>query len=144
MRRMIYCRIICAALFSTVATFAYSQKSTISFVASMDQPAMHTFHVTMNCTGFKTDSLDLKMPVWTPGYYQRLDFGNNVLNFQVSDGLSKSLGWRKMPPSTWRVRNNSKLKIDYDIKAPRPFVATPYLDEERLYFARRNFLFSHR
>ncbi|HEV8504835.1 MAG TPA: PDZ domain-containing protein [Chitinophagaceae bacterium] len=112
----------------------YGQKSTIKFEVSMDQPTTHIFHVTMNCTGFKGDSIDVKMPVWSPGYYQRLDFANNVENFQVTDASQNTTGWRKMPGNAWRVNNTvSSFVINYDVKTTRPFVGTPYLDEGRGY-----------
>lgn len=112
----------------------YAQKSTIQFDVSMDQPATHTFHVTMSCSGFNGDSIDVKMPVWSPGYYQRLDFANNVENFQVTDASRNITGWRKMPGNAWRVNNKSaSVILSYDVKTVRPFVGTPYLDEGRGY-----------
>ncbi len=112
----------------------YAQKTTIQFDVSMDQPAAHTFHVTMNCSGFKGDSIDVKMPVWSPGYYQRLDFANNVENFQVTDASRSTTGWRKMPGNAWRFNNKSaSVILSYDVKTIRPFVGTPYLDEARAY-----------
>jgi len=107
-------------------------QSTVRFEVSMDQPSTHMFHVTMNCTGFKGDSLDVKMPVWSPGYYQRLDFADNVENFLVTNASGHG-GWRKMPGNAWRVTNTSSFTISYDVKTTRLFVGTPYLDEERGY-----------
>ena len=112
---------------------AYAQHSSILFTVAMDQPATHRFHVTMNCAGLKGDSLDLKMPVWTPGYYQRLDFANNTENFKAAGASYETKGWRKLSSNTWRVKNDSRLVLEYDVKTTRPFVAVPYLDEERGY-----------
>src|ERR1043166_7884285 len=126
--------IIITALFFRTAIFLYAQKSSISFIVSMDQPATHRFHVVMNCKDLKGDSIDLKMPVWTPGYYQRLDFANNIENFNAADVSGKIKGWRKISGNTWRVNNSpSSVVLDYDVKTIRPFVATPYVDEERGY-----------
>src|SRR4030095_5292045 len=125
---------IVAILFLTAINAANGQKSIIQFEVSMDQPASHTFHVIMNCTGLTGDSIDVKMPVWSPGYYQRLDFANNVENFRVTDASRQVTGWRKMPGNAWRVNNSSaSFVIGYDVKTTRPFVGTPYLDEERGY-----------
>jgi len=125
---------IIAILFLKTFDPLYCQTSTIQFEVSMDQPATHSFHVTMNCKGFKGDSMDVKMPVWSPGYYQRLDFANSVENFQVMDDSKQVTGWRKMPGNAWRVNNRSgSLVISYDVRTSRPFVGTPYLDEERGY-----------
>src|SRR5437762_11591378 len=135
MRKMVSIRyIIITSLFFTTGIFLYAQKSSILFIVSMDQPATHRFHVVMNYKGLKGDSIDLKMPVWTPGYYQRLDFANNVENFNAADASGKTKGWRKISGNTWRVNNSSSSAVlDYDVKTTRPFVATTYLDEERGY-----------
>lgn len=132
MKQTIRYIIVILFFFKTVA--AYSQKSSISFTVSMDDPSTHVFHVVMGCTNFKKDSIDLKMPVWSPGYYQRLDFANNVENFQVADASSNVAGWRKLSGNTWRVKNSSEsLFMSYDVKTTRPFVGTPYVDKERGY-----------
>ena len=135
MRKTVSIRyVITTVLFFTTGIFLYAQKSSISFIVSMDQPATHEFHVVMNYQSLKGDSIDLKMPVWTPGYYQRLDFANNVENFNAADASGKTKGWRKISGNTWRVNNSStSMILDYDVKTTRPFVATPYLDEERGY-----------
>ena len=116
-------------------SMANGQKTAIAFAVSMDNPASHTFHVRMECEGFRQTSLDFKMPVWTPGYYQRLDFAKNVENFRAADGKGNDLSWKKTNENTWRVQNNAgvSLALEYDVKATRAFVATPYLDEERGY-----------
>jgi predicted metalloprotease with PDZ domain len=125
--------IVAILLFKTFNSL-YAQESTIQFVVSMEQPATHTFHVIMNCKGFQGDSMDVKMPVWSPGYYQRLDFAHNVENFEATDPLSNITGWRKMPGNAWRVSNRSgSFILSYDVKTIRPFVGTPYLDERRGY-----------
>ena len=125
---------IVAILFLNAYSVANGQKSDIRFVISMEQPASHTFHVTMNCTGIKGDSIDVKMPVWSPGYYQRLDFANNVENFNAADGAGNNAGWRRMPGNAWRVKNTSaSFVLNYDVKTARPFVGTPYVDEQRAY-----------
>ena len=125
--------IVAILLFNTFNSL-YAQKSTIQFVVSMEKPATHTFHVIMNCKGFRGDSMDVKMPVWSPGYYQRLDFANNVQNFEATDPLSNITGWRKIPGNAWRVSNRSgSFILSYDVKTIRSFVGTPYLDERRGY-----------
>src|ERR1043166_411659 len=115
---------IVATLFLETYVVTYGQKSTIRFEVSMDQPASHIFHVTMNCTGLNGDSIDVKMPVWSPGYYQRLDFANNVENFQATNA-SGNTGWRKLPDNAWRVNNSAaSFILNYDVKTTRPFVGT--------------------
>ncbi len=133
MRKSKALRFIISVLSFFATHSLYSQKNSISFTVSMDDPSSHIFHVAMACAGLKEDSIDLKMPVWTPGYYQRLDFANNVENFTAADHSGKMLGWRKVSGNTWRVPNHNFIVLNYDVKTTRPFVATPYVDESRAY-----------
>jgi predicted metalloprotease with PDZ domain len=133
-RRKFFPHFFTVLLFLSATCSLYAQKSTVSFLVSMDQPATHSFHVTMTCSGFQSGLFDLKLPVWTPGYYQRLDFSNNVENLKVADASGKTVNWEKISGNTWRVNNKSKsIILNYDVKTSRPFVATPYLDAERGY-----------
>jgi len=113
----------------------YAQKSTMAYNVSMENPEWHIFHVELLCTGIIKDSLDFKMPVWTPGYYQRLDYAKNITAFNAKDARGNTLKWEKINANTWRVYSNkqSAFSLSYDVKALRAFVATPYLDENRGY-----------
>ncbi|HEU5292138.1 MAG TPA: PDZ domain-containing protein [Cyclobacteriaceae bacterium] len=107
----------------------------MSFTVSMENPAEHRFHVTLTCEGVAGENLNFKLPAWTPGYYQLLNFADNIENFTVADGNNNDLPWEKLNRNTWQVKNNkaTSFVIKYDVKTTRPFVATCYLDEERGY-----------
>jgi predicted metalloprotease with PDZ domain len=101
----------------------------------MENPEWHFFQVELLCKGIIKESIDFKMPVWTPGYYQRLDFAKNVTNFKATDAAGKELKSEKLSDNTWRVASNKSttVKLAYEVKTERAFVATPYLDETRGY-----------
>lgn len=122
MRKLLF---ICSLFF---AICAHAQS--VSYVVSMDNPSSHYFRVTMQCSGFTAKTMDFKMPVWTPGYYQRLDYANNLDSFSAGN-----LQWEKLNANTWRVQTNGApgFTLQYVIKATRSFVATPYLDSTRGY-----------
>lgn len=116
-------------IFLLLISFCANAQS-VSFTVSMDNPASHYFRVVMHCSGFSGNTQDFKMPVWTPGYYQRLDYANNLDSFSAGN-----LAWEKLNGNTWRVNTNgaSGFTLQYVIKAMRAFVATPYLDSTRGY-----------
>ena len=118
----------------TLSAFA-QKKGKITFTVSMENPASHYFHVEMDCSGFKGETIDFKMPVWMPGYYQRMDYAKNVENFHATDNAGKELKWEKAADNTWKVNssNAAALKLSYDVKTTRLFVATSYVDEEKAY-----------
>ena len=41
----------------------------ISYQVSMSEPGSHLFEVQLNLDNWQENTLDLKMPVWTPGSY---------------------------------------------------------------------------
>ncbi len=95
------------------------------------------FQVKMNCKGIKTESIEFKMPAWTTGYYQLMNYADYVEGFEATDDKGNYLHWEKSSKNGWTVFNNDKnsVTIRYKVKSTRPFVATNYLDEERAYIS---------
>ncbi len=109
---------------------------TMEFTVSMEQPASHLYHVVLHCEGVKGTSQDFKMPAWTTGYYQILDFAKEVSNFAATDGEGKPVTWEKANGNTWTVHNTSEtINLAYDVKGTRLFVATNFLDETHAYLS---------
>jgi predicted metalloprotease with PDZ domain len=127
------------ALLAVADEGLYAQKSnsSFSFTVSMSQPSSHRYHVVFHCKGINKDTVEFKMPAWMPGYYQILDYANNVENFNAATASNKQLKWEKSSKNAWKVltERSVSLIISYDVKATRSFVATNYLDEERGYIA---------
>jgi predicted metalloprotease with PDZ domain len=107
----------------------------MTFTVSMENPAAHRFHVRLTCEGVSGENLNFKLPAWTPGYYQLLNYADNIENFSVTDENKNVLQWEKLNRNTWQVKNKkaTSLLINYDVKTTRDFVATCYLDEDRGY-----------
>lgn len=84
----------------------------------------------MNLPSMRSDSLDLYLPRWTPGYYQLMDFASQLTGFHTSTGY-----WTRVDSSMWRVyaRKGTPVTVTYTIKAERRFVANPYLGSDRAY-----------
>ncbi|MDB5146285.1 MAG: hypothetical protein JWQ57_305, partial [Mucilaginibacter sp.] len=110
------------------------QPVNMQYSVSMEKAAEHLYHVELsNKTHLKT--LDFKMCVWTPGYYQLINFAGAVQNFTVTDAKGNALKFEKPTKDTWKVYNPAAgdVKITYDVKAVVPFVGNVYLDETRAY-----------
>ena len=127
-----FASLILFLLFS-IATLA--QKSSLVYTIKMDNPEWHFFHVQLTCKGIKKEFIDFKMPAWTPGYYQKMDFAKNLEQLKATDETGKELQWEKTNDNTWRVSSNNSntVNLSYEIKTVRPFVATAYVDETRAY-----------
>jgi len=94
----------------------------------------HYFHVQLQTGSWNQDTINFKMPKWTPGYYQLLNYGNAVENVVAKDD-NGILSVRKMNDNTWSVTGtkNKKFTLSYDVKAEKQFVAQSYLDSTRAY-----------
>lgn len=122
-------------LFSLLLTAALATAQQLHFTVTMEQPASHYFHVTLQYARAKGSATEFKMPVWSPGYYQRLDYAQYVENFKVTNQSGDTLPWTKSAANSWQVthKGQSDFTISYDVKATRPFVANPFLDTTRGY-----------
>ena len=112
-----------------------AQKSSLVYTVKMVNPEWHFLHVELTCKGIKKEFIDFKMPVWTPGYYQKMDYAKNVERLKATDETGKELQWEKTADNTWRVfsKNTNTVNLAYEVKTVRSFVATPYVDETRAY-----------
>jgi predicted metalloprotease with PDZ domain len=97
----------------------------VHYVLSMPRPESHLFHVRMEVRGAPGDSVDLVMPVWTPGSYKVRDFARNVQDFTA--GRRR---WKKVDKSRWRVQAGGDVAVEYDVWAFELSVQTSHLDGE--------------
>jgi predicted metalloprotease with PDZ domain len=132
-----YKSILCATiLFVCTVVCAQPKSGSIAFYISLNQQNQ-TFHVVMNIANVKQDTVLLKLPAWTPGYYQLLHFADNVSNFKAATMNRKELFSKRFQKNGWKVAlpKEKSCIIEYDVKATRAFVATPFLDANRGYIS---------
>ncbi len=110
---------------------------TISYRVAMSQPASHLFEVTLQVKDWHSPSLDLKMPVWTPGSYLVREYAKQVQDFWAKDSSSGStLHNYKVAKNYWRINTNSstEVTINYRVFANELSVRTNHLDDSHGYF----------
>ena len=110
-------------------------KVTINYQVGMSNPQMHLFEVTLHLEDYSLSTLDLKMPVWTPGSYLVREYAKHLQDFSaVSD--DKALIWRKIAKNHWQVDTDgiSKVTVKYRIFANELTVRTNHLDATHGYF----------
>ena len=107
----------------------------MAFTFSMEKPNTHYYHVALSCQGFLEETLDFKLPVWTPGYYLIMDYAKNVLNFRAEDGNGNQLEWSKTTKNTWQVKcaKEEVIVVSYDVYAFARSVADSFLDDARAF-----------
>ena len=129
--------VIFVSLQIAIYSFGQPAKTKMEFIVAMEHPADHHFQVRFQCEGIKKDWLDFKIPVWMPGYYQLLDYADNIIGFEPTDKSGTAFKWEKAANNIWRVYTNNSdvITINYQVKATRQFVANNYLDEDRGFIA---------
>jgi len=114
----------------SLISFGQTVKTSIAFTLSVTDPSSQNYHVEMVASGFKEDIMEFKMPVWTPGYYQILDYAKYVSAFKATDEEGKELKWEKSAKNSWTVTKgkSKQVRLTYDSKASIGFVANSLLD----------------
>ena len=117
----------------TVVSLEPAPTSTIEYTVTMENPNNHYFHVSLIYSGITDKTVELKLPVWTPGYYMIMDYAKNLINFQVTDNAGKNLSWLKTSKNTWKINtgNAPVIMVSYEVFAFRTSVADSFLDDGR-------------
>ncbi len=101
----------------------------ISYLVTFPEAQAHYVDVEMNISGLRQNTLDLKMPVWTPGSYLIREFSKNVESFSASsDG--KSLPTPKINKNCWCIQTAglSSIKVVYRVYCFEISVRTSFVD----------------
>jgi len=114
-----------------VAAQNQSNQPQLRYTVSMPNPESHVYQVELTVSRWRADSVRLKMPRWTPGYYQILDYANAVSNVTVTDAT----GVTQAGTNAWVVRGikNKSFTLRYNVKAEKVFVAQCLLDSTHGY-----------
>jgi predicted metalloprotease with PDZ domain len=108
----------------------------LSYTVAMPQPENHLFIVTLEINGLEEETLDLKMPVWTPGSYLIREYARLLQDFQAVGEDYQPLPWQKKAKNHWQVdtQKQSRIQIRYRIFANDLTVRTNHLDSTHGYF----------
>lgn len=120
-----------------------SNTASLCYQVAMSQPASHLFEVTLQISDWRSRSLDgvqsltldLKMPVWTPGSYLVREYARHLQDFTARSG-EKELTSCKLRKNHWQVatENSTEIQISYRIYANDLTVRTNHLDTTHGYF----------
>lgn len=126
-------RILFLLLVVSPVLLGFAQQPSVSFVVNLDR-AEQTFVVAMEIKGVDSDSLYVKMPSWTPGYYKLLNFSEQVSDVQARVG-SQTITPKRDGKNGWKFATGKQrhATVTYRVKATTAFVANPFLDMNRGY-----------
>ncbi|WP_439489833.1 M61 family metallopeptidase [Algoriphagus sp.] len=129
--------LLAISLIGGEGNFLYSQEASSNFHyhISIDNPENQSLQVSLDLLVGDQDTLILKMPNWTPGYYQLMNYSEQVsrVSARVKDGTEIPIS--QLNPNTWQLISgqNSQIKLSYEVKADKKFVANSLLDSKHAY-----------
>jgi predicted metalloprotease with PDZ domain len=105
----------------------------IGYTVSMTRPHTHLLEVEarLRYSAPAPASVDLRMPVWTPGSYLVREFERQVQGFSAEDGGGRALQWSKVNKNTWRIQaaGARELRVRYSVYANELSVRTNELND---------------
>ncbi len=127
-------KLILAFAWMSSNVFAQTTGPELQYIVSTPQPGTHYYHVELQASHWPGDTLIFRMPRWTPGYYQLMNYADAVEHFAGKDDVNRVLRVEKSI-NQWRVEGvkDRAFSVSYYIKAERQFVAQSYLDSARGY-----------
>src|SRR6185295_4233299 len=98
----------------------------IEYTIAMPDPASHLYSITLFVGGLTGRSIELQLPVWSPGRYAKMDFAKNVQEFVVTASDGKPMRWDKTNGSRWRIHPGSarSMRVSYRVFANAPMSGT--------------------
>lgn len=108
---------------------------TIKYRVSMADALNHNFRVTMSLEGISADTLVLKMPVWSPGYYWIQNYPKNLSRLEVRDASGKERPAVKSSKNAWQVITGgaASLTASWVVYANSRSVADAFIDTTHAY-----------
>lgn len=102
----------------------------INYMVSMNDAVNHNFRITMTLDGVRTDTLMLKMPVWTPGYYWIQNYPKNLSRLEIRDATGRECHFLKTSKNIWKVATGGadKLTASWVIYGNSHSVADAFID----------------
>lgn len=112
----------------------------IHYQVAMPHPETHLFEVTLQVKGWQAATLDLKMPVWTPGSYLVREYARHIQGFSAT--AQQPLRWCKVSKNHWQVETGDSpdltdmtdITVRYQVFANELSVRTNHLDSSHGYF----------
>ncbi len=125
----------------TQPTAAASSQRTapeISYTVSMSKPWTHLLEVEMRLSYSNTPSatVEISMPVWTPGSYLIREYARHVLDFAAKDASGNPFVWDKTNKNNWRIdsKGANQIIVTYKVYANELTVRTNELNDEHAFW----------
>ena len=102
----------------------------ISYTLGVSQPQARRAEVSLEVDTKGETSLDVRLPVWTPGSYLVREHQRHVDGFAASDDSGRELPFEKIDKQTWRIRadGSRRVRVSYRVGCFELTVRTNHVD----------------
>ncbi len=109
---------------------------TLAYVVAMPHPHTHLFEVTARIDQWLLPTLDLKMPVWTPGSYLVREYARHIPKLIAKSVEDQPLLTTKIAKNHWQIvtAGHQQITVQYQVFANELTVRTNHLDATHGYF----------
>jgi predicted metalloprotease with PDZ domain len=121
-RRVVPVWIAALVLAAGVAGLAARQApAPIAYTIRFPDTASRSFTVEVVVPTGARESIDMMMPVWSPGFYGLQTYGDRVTNFTATAADGTSLESSRSSPSRWTVKSGGRpsIRVSYTVAAAR-------------------------
>jgi len=110
------------------------QALTVHYTIQIKNPNSHVAEVLMEISGIKDKTIDIKMPVWTPGSYMVREFERNILSVTAKNG-GQNLKLEKTEKNNWKIdlKGAQSVQVSYAIYCFENTVRTSYIDGDHAF-----------
>ncbi len=108
----------------------------ISYKVSFPEAQAHYADVEMTVSGLNQNTLELKMPVWTPGSYLVREFAKNI-ELLTAEADGKAVKALKIRKNCWQIdtKGVNAVKVKYLVYAFEISVRTSFIDASHAFLA---------
>lgn len=109
----------------------------IRFRVSVPDPHNHLLHIRLDIEGLgDAESVDLCMPVWSPGSYLVREYARHVQNLRATDTEGDRRRTRKLDKATWQVDTSHRnaVVVEYEVFSHDLNVRGNHVDDTHAFF----------
>ena len=118
-RTLIWCLACCVNVLFAPAAAAQDRRLEIEYTVKVADIPGKLFHVTTDIRNINQPSLELSLPVWSPGWYVIENYAKNVFRFRVTEPGGRELRPAQVRKQTWRIdtKGISRVTVEFDYLA---------------------------
>ena len=119
MRTRTWCLAWSLSVVVAPAAMAQDRGLAIQYTVKVADIPGQLFHVTTDIRNINQPSLELSLPVWSPGWYVIENYAKNVFRFRVTDPDGRELRPAQVRKQTWRIdtKGISRVTVEFDYLA---------------------------